>query len=475
MSDVWIIRGTLVAQTPVHVGSVRGGMVDMPVARNGQGRIYVPGTSLAGALRAWCEDHFEADVVRTLWGFVAAGQTDTGRASQLLVRDCDIRMPGDLTVEVRDHVSIDRFSGTAGDRLKFDREVLPRGTEIDIELELASDDLRLHAVVGHMLQAVASDGLRLGGATRRGLGCLDLKGKWRVEHRALSSKASLLARLRGQPGPASDVRQLIAADAGVQPRQVRVMSMTLSWSPESPLMVKAPYEGIAVDGLPLVSGHEGGLALVLPGSSIRGVMRSCADRIMRTLLGSNDSWSPIGAVPLVDELFGTTERAGAVSIRDVYGKPVAAAAWRRVENARTKEELFYGLAEADLAHKVGEHVAIDRWTSAPAEGLLFSSLEPSGVAWDPMLVRVELARLSNERPALSLLAIVLREFAAGHLSFGHGTNRGYGWTRLDSVSTRSPRDNGPWPEAMSRADIIAGAVFAGLQQGWVEYLDGGAA
>jgi hypothetical protein len=49
-------------------------------------------------------------------------------------------------------------------------------------------------------------------------------------------------------------------------------------------MVKSPYEGLGVDMLPLVSRVEGGLALVLPGSSVKGALRSQAERIIRTLL-----------------------------------------------------------------------------------------------------------------------------------------------------------------------------------------------
>src|SRR5216117_3113234 len=51
-----ILRGTLVARTPLHVGGLGEDVdTDLPLARDGAGRLYAPGTSLAGALRQWCE------------------------------------------------------------------------------------------------------------------------------------------------------------------------------------------------------------------------------------------------------------------------------------------------------------------------------------------------------------------------------------------------------------------------------------
>lgn len=49
-------------------------------------------------------------------------------------------------------------------------------------------------------------------------------------------------------------------------------------------MVKAEGEGIAVDILPLISGFDGGITFVLPGSSIKGALRTQAERIIRTVL-----------------------------------------------------------------------------------------------------------------------------------------------------------------------------------------------
>ena len=77
-------------------------------------------------------------------------------------------------------------------------------------------------------------------------------------------------------------------------------------------MVKAGFDGVAVDMLPLVSGLDGGLALILPGSSVKGAMRARAESIVRTVLGSDLSGKRDPKekflhdldVKLVNDLFG---------------------------------------------------------------------------------------------------------------------------------------------------------------------------
>lgn len=67
------VRGWLEIRTPLHVGGVARDPADaLPVAIDGQGRVYVPGTGLAGALRGWMRGVPDAeDPLRELWGFSA--------------------------------------------------------------------------------------------------------------------------------------------------------------------------------------------------------------------------------------------------------------------------------------------------------------------------------------------------------------------------------------------------------------------
>ena len=118
-----IISGELVTQTPLHVGGVGEDVdTDLPLARNGAGNVYVPGTSLSGALCAWCESAFGESEAQQVWGFQ---KDEAGFASYVFVEDALILNHDALSVEIRDGVGIDRQWGCAAEQIKYDRAVLP--------------------------------------------------------------------------------------------------------------------------------------------------------------------------------------------------------------------------------------------------------------------------------------------------------------------------------------------------------------
>src|SRR3954467_4716540 len=91
------LRGTLLARTPLHVGGYGEDVdTDLPLARNGAGQLYVPGTSLSGALRQWCEEAFDdphleygdgRQVTEQVWGYQNRCESTGGSASHVVVED----------------------------------------------------------------------------------------------------------------------------------------------------------------------------------------------------------------------------------------------------------------------------------------------------------------------------------------------------------------------------------------------------
>ena len=72
-----IVSGTLEALTPLHVGGYGEDVdSDLPLARDGQGRHYLPGTSLAGPIRDWFRASFR-DGVRPRFGDFRRKTKDT--------------------------------------------------------------------------------------------------------------------------------------------------------------------------------------------------------------------------------------------------------------------------------------------------------------------------------------------------------------------------------------------------------------
>lgn len=493
-----IAAGRLVAESPVHVGGMPDDLeTDMPLARDGRGRFYVPGTSLAGALRAWMWECFpdHESLLYTVWGYQPeprvhaskarrggeAETADTGSASRILIDDGTATLPPGLDEEVWDGVGIDRESGSAARGIKFDRAVLPVGTEIGLRILMelpgeSRDAARARAMLGHLLAALQDGKIGLGASGTRGLGRVRLHLD-ELTCEDWSSRSGVLAILRAEGGKALTLTELQGAAEDFRPRPPQRLQFRIHWHPDGPLMTRAGHDGVAVDMLPMVSATgDGQLAMVLPGSGTKGALRNQAERIVRTVraLGLDEAADNGRArhrkqlqVRLVEHLFGAAKRAadgsggerseqelagrGALSVSTTYAEGARAAPehWQAIAEAEPDPEqgvsdpakswLFRALEGAGLggSRAAGQsaphlerasHVAVDRWTGGAADGMLFSAIEPFAIPWAPIELTLEPARLpvAMRKPALALLLLVLRDLAEGRLTLGFGANRGYG-------------------------------------------------
>ena len=123
---------------------------------------------------------------------------------------------------------------------------------------------------------------------------------------------------------------------------------------------------------------------------------------------------------------------------DCFGtKALRAAQWHAVQAAQSDPELCAALNAAGLSPwSEAYHVAVDRWTGAAAENMLYTVLEPHRVEWEPLCMELDLARLAkpDQFPAVALLMLVLRDLAQGRLPLGFATHRGMGAVAVDSVA-----------------------------------------
>lgn len=198
------------------------------------------------------------------------------------------------------------------------------------------------------------------------------------------------------------------------------------------------------------NGENSTAPLLLPGTSIRGALRSRCSRIARTVLYADnppsqgesftqtdsdgnqvpiDIHEQLAKEPrLVRYMFGTTEYRGAV----------------RVQDCTTK----------DTGPSVTvTHNAIDRWTGGAVEGLLFNEVIYPHATWNDIAIEVDTARLLQNvktesgigglsldeclpfaRASWCLLCIALAELSAGTLPLGGKTTRGLGQVEVTSLS-----------------------------------------
>lgn len=465
-------------------------------ARDGHGRPVLTGRSVKGALRAACqrflEDHGNAvrltkRDLQQLWGddgTRGAGSAAPLRASAITVHTVELPTEGyegneehKIMLPTRMGNAIDRYWGSAGDTALFKHEYLPRGKELALtitaeaglpdDVEVPQGDVappgpeQVEKLFALIIGLIKDGRVAFGGRQNAGWGRValsDSEKAWTLTKAEPGSRTGLEEWLSGAGGRSVDVAPV---DCGGSGR----MRIEITWDSPTGILVAEPQddgsgEGVdagAADGSPgeaegadseetkparpLRAGPEETDPIVLPGSSVRGALRTRATRIARTiLLAKKDpstvaDWSGAGVheqlaqdPSLVRDLFGSTTHRGALTVLDT-------------------------LAAEDGPSRKVTHNAGDRWTGGVADGLLYSE-EVYDSTWNSIVLELDLDRLltnaraglgepdgqedsrgeDRSRAAFCLLGLVLAELAAGTLPLGSRGTRGMGQVEVKAMA-----------------------------------------
>ena len=418
-------------------------------------------------------------------------------------RDSD---SGESPLPRRHGVGIDRTTGAASDGALYEHEFLPRGTKFDIRITAEGRDDEtmgrdqsegipgsassesVKKLLEFIVDVLTQHKVSLGGRTGSG------QGSFTVGKPDLRTLAATTGKETGT-SLTEALNSIIGAEATGSHTDLELGGWTLEeparitidwWSPTGIFVAedeeltkqrKAQKEeenrkkGIdeevheVVYPLrdPSVAWDEA--QLLIPGTSIRGALRSRASRIARTVLAveaenkntenkltpftSHDVHEQIAAEPnLVRYMFGSTEYRGAVTIRDCLSTKRG----KRIEVT---------------------HNAIDRWTGGVIDGGLFTEAVYLGTHWEPITIDIDLRQLLNNIEAEKgpeddgktvganktgigsedreqskpthadyahasyvLLGLVLAELSAGTLPLGSRSTRGLGQVIVSSIDVR---------------------------------------
>jgi len=503
-----VITGKLVARTAVHVGSGEGNeLADSLLRRDTQGNILIPGTAIAGALRAMLTrlaPRLGGGICKALRGPVRAGDGEKGctcrvcrlfgdvepsdeagstsAASRLLVFNTLLIEGSEASTLIRDGVGIDRATGAAARAVgaKFALEVLPAGVEFALRMELREDasDERME---DEQLLAVAlaewqAGRLHLGGDVARGLGAFLLKDVHYYE-RDLDDPDELVAFLR-DPRPwenAQEVKgwlqdRLDVATEHIKmlaPQQAAQLPITRGWAEweftlqaEGPLLTNdATASGLSgFDHAPLLATLGDWTKPMLTGAGLRGVLRSHAERIARTLVtrdavdqGHDDPEQYfLEHCPACDPLARRTRRESDGVALECCDSLLQAAGQDPNDEVQPEQlclacQLFGStrngsrliVEDAPYAgdglpvYKMLDFLAIDRFTGGGAEHLKFDAL----ALWMPAF-RVRMFLENPEEWELGWLTLALRDLAEGWLRVGFGAAKGFGQVKITEGTLR---------------------------------------
>ena len=320
---------------------------------------------------------------------------------------------GESPLPRRHGVGIDRTTGAASDGALYEHEFLPRGSTFDIHITAegrddetmerdqskgipgpASSDT-VKKLLEFIVDVLTSDTVSLGGRTGSGQGKIRvIEPKLRrlsgtTDAGTLTTPADILNALIGQDEEGTSIPLELGGYALEEPARITIEW----WSPtgifvaEDEKLTKqrkeeAQKKDPSANGVteplrdPSVPWDEA--QLLIPGTSIRGALRSRASRIARTVLTSRGDLEPLASHDiheqiahepnLVRYMFGCTDYRGAVTVHD----------YRSIERG---------------THVEVTHNAIDRWTGGVIDGGLFTEAVYLGTEWETIQIDIDLRRL----------------------------------------------------------------------------------
>lgn len=406
---------------------------------------------------------------------------------------------GESPLPRRHGVGIDRTTGAASDGALYEHEFLPRGTKFDIRITAEGRDDEtmgrdqsdgipgpassesVKKLLEVIVDVLTSGAVCLGGRTGSGQGTIQvIEPKLRstgktTDTGALTAPADVLDALIGEDEEGTPIPLELGGWSLEEPARI-----TIDWWSPTGIFVaeddeltkqrkaqkeeenrkKGIDEEVHEDVYPLRDPSEEweNAQLLIPGTSIRGALRSRASRIARTVLAakgelstfaSHDFHEQIAAEPnLVRYMFGSTEYRGAVTVHDCLS---------------TKRGKLIEVT----------HNAIDRWTGGVIDGGLFTEAVYLGTHWEPITIDIDLRQLLNNieaekgpeddgktvgadqtgigsedreqskpthadyaHAAYVLLGLVLAELSAGTLPLGSRSTRGLGQVVVSSIDVR---------------------------------------
>lgn len=432
---------------------------------------------------------------------------------------------GESPLPRRHGVGIDRTTGAASDGALYEHEFLPRGTSFNIRITAegrddetmenkqsegipgpASSDT-VKKLLEFIVDVLNSGAICLGGRTGSGQGRIEVQksdkkrqGSKEERQEPKEQYLRIVARSKGiegkkpvdvvdaltgalTEGPESSKGTRSSAWAGSKPACIEINW----WSPtgifvaedekltkqrkaakEAENKKKGIEEEVHEVVYPLREPSEEweNAQLLIPGTSIRGALRSRASRIARTVLAardelptfaSHDLHEQIAAEPnLVRYMFGCTEYRGALTVHDCLSKKTGTC--------------------VEITHN-----AIDRWTGGVIDGGLFTEAVYLGTHWKPIKIDIDLRQLLSNieaekgeakskrkeaetketpqddqkdtqqrehvyapyaRAAYVLLGLVLAELTAGTLPLGSRSTRGLGQVVVSTIEVEGANREG---------------------------------
>ncbi len=397
-----IIEGTMQLLSPLLIGSgteedKRRHETDISVLTTKEGKPFIPGTSLAGVLRRT----MDKETAALLFGH---SEEEGEQALQSAVQIQDILLENAQLV-TRDGVHLDTYTQTAIDGGKYDYEAVERGAAGKLHIEIAlrqyhvQRDPYIDIQIQCLVDTLASH-IRVGALTAKGFGRIASQNVQAQIYDFTDpddAAAWLLRKPAKQVYRGSSTAAVPLADSFVVEGQFALVSSLLVRDGELHVDASDPENAQKQYTAHRTSRGE----YVIPGTTIKGVLRHRAAYILRTLTGKD-------CEDMLKPLMGYTEKKAAQKSRFLT------------------DEVYFKQGVSPVRQTRN---SIDRFTGSTMESRLFTE-EPvwQQEAGQPVLtIRFEIQRCAPWEAGLALF--LLRDLWTGRLALGGDAAVGRGYVQ----------------------------------------------
>lgn len=398
MTHIYEWKFKLVSQSPLHIGDD-----DSDIIVDQGGYPALPGTSWAGACRAYVEDTYGEELAIQLFG----DQKNRKYQSRLIFSD------GNSTkkrmYEIRTGIAMDGKTRTAKSGHLFERRVLSPGivftTKLTLRVEPENRDLQVR-VVENMLQALNQGDIRLGAYKSIGGGKFTIDN-CKYVHYDCSIEEDLFAYIR-RSKPYIDYRfsDNIASSS--------LIKFSISGETDAPMLIggEYPHDSKQPDQTFMTTMYDekGKGKPYIPASSLKGVLRHRVERITNILdLQNREAY--------VTKLFG--------SANDAELKQQASLQFEDVILEENHEKIYY-------------RIAINPLTAGVKDGAVLNEETTTGIFTTEINYQLHAGKQTvDDQIAIALLLFSLRDLAMQLFSIGSGASIGRGYVKIDNITMQT--------------------------------------
>lgn len=417
-------RVTGKVKSPLLIGSGENQETDMDVLVDAYGKPFLPGTSLAGALKHAAEAFLSQEKAETLFGKPQRNR-DNGCQSRVFVYDAALAQ---AKMSLRDGVRLDEFK-TAVDMAKYEMQVVEAGAafsfcltlverEQDAEADEAVKDLQT------LLSHLALGDITLGAKSRRGFGRLAVD-EIKIKKFSMKEQDERNAWLDWDWRDEKAFDDALAVKLGTaEEMQLWEHCLCVPLNVKHTLLIRQYPKKLSdtMDYQQLQSGNKA----VIPGSSWMGAIRAHIVSIMRQI---NPALDVSACQQELGDFFGT-------EVEKEKEKAECQASWVKVAESVICDAKFLTITRN----------AIDRFTGGTVSGALYTA---KVAVQGSTTLQLRWSRASKKDPAVlcGLLFWAVRDLQAGLLAVGGETAVGRGIfseaaepVRLDGVAVTAEQE-----------------------------------